>query len=126
MDLNKINSAIINSFKIKQLSATEYQLITAVTYPNKQPIVLFIQKVGNGWLMTDKKQTLKQMNEIFDLKSKDVKKCINNIITTYDFKMQSGILLTEVNESNIAQKIINFLMCISGLVNMYVFFDEPN
>jgi hypothetical protein len=126
MELTSINSAITNSIKVKQLSKTEFQLTTCVSYPNKQPIILFIQKIGSNWLMTDKKQTLKQMNSIFDLKSKDVKKCINNIITAYAFKMQSGILLTEIDELNLSKKLIEFLMCISQLVNMYVFFDEPS
>ena len=69
MDLNKVNSALANSIKVKQLSNTEFQLITSIIYPNNQPMVLFVEKINNNWILTDKKQTLKQMNSIYDLRS---------------------------------------------------------
>lgn len=125
MDLMKINSALANSIKAKQLSETEFQLKTSILYPDNQPIVIFVQKINNSWILTDKKQTLKQMSTIYDLKSIDVKKAINNIIKAYDFQMQGGILITQTNEFDLSQKVLEFLMCIGHLVNTYVFFEDP-
>ena len=40
--------------------------------------------------------------------------------------MKGGILITEINEVDLSQKVLEFLMCIGHLMNMYVFFDEPD
>jgi len=123
MNFNKVSFALTNSIKIKQISNTEFQLTTSIIYPNKQAMILFIKKINNNWILTDKKQTLKQMNFIYDLNSKDTIKAIRKIITAYDFQMKNGVLLTEINENDLSQKVLEFLMCIGHLMNMYVFFE---
>lgn len=125
MNLKTIINSLKNIITVKQLN-NEFQLTTLANYPNKQPIVIYLQKVNNEWILVDKKEILKFMNNIYDLSSAEVKGCINNVIKVYNFKMQGGVLIADsINETNLAQKVLYFIMCIAQLINMYPFFESP-
>ncbi|MDD2445294.1 MAG: hypothetical protein PHX09_00520 [Clostridia bacterium] len=126
MNLKTIINSLKNIITVKQLNNNEFQLTTLANYPNKQPIVIYLQKVNNEWILVDKKEILKFMNNIYDLSSAEVKGCINNVIKVYNFKMQGGVLIADsINETNLAQKVLYFTMCIAQLINMYPFFESP-
>ena len=66
------------------------------------------------------------MNDLYELTSIDVKKCINDILKLYNFKLVKGEIFTEINSENEVNKRLNdFIMCAAQLINMFIFFDEP-
>ena len=102
------------------------QIKTGAFFPNGKPIVLFLEKEENLWILTDKKQVLKYMNDLYELKARDIKNCITGVLKVYKFKIKSGEIFVEVpNEDAITTKLFDYVMCIGQLVNMFVFFDAP-
>ena len=75
---------------------------------------------------SDKKNTLKFMNTLYELKSPDVKNCIAAVVKIYGFSIVSGELFATIrSEESIKETFYNFIICIGQLVNMYAFFDKP-
>ena len=126
MELNTITKTLSTLFSFKKVKENEFHIYTFGMYPNKTPIVLFLEQVKNGWVLSDKKQTLKFMNTIYELKAPEVRSSINSILRAYGLKLQNGMIYIEIaNEKNLANRIFDFIMCIGQLSNMYVFFESP-
>ncbi len=127
MDFNTISKTINSAFKLKNNGEKEIQIITGASYPTRTPISLFLVKVKEGWVLSDKKQTLRMMNNIYELRAPDVKNCINAVLRIYGFKLSNGMIYIEIqNEQALEKRIFDMLMCIGQLVNMYAFFDAPD
>lgn len=87
---------------------------------------VFVKKDGDKLLLTDNKTTLKFMNDLYELKSVDVKKCINDILKLYNFNLSKGEIFSEISTDILKSRYMELIICVSQLVNMYVFFDTPN
>ena len=87
---------------------------------------IFVRIEEDKIVLTDNKTALKFMNELYELKSIDVKKCINDILKLYNFNLSKGEIYSEVSINNLKARAMELIICISQLVNMYVFFDNPN
>ncbi|HPF92778.1 MAG TPA: hypothetical protein PLV65_02505, partial [Tenuifilaceae bacterium] len=79
MDKNTIIKAINNCFIVKEINENKFQILTQAKM-QKKPVVLFLEKINDKWLLMDKKQTIKLMNKIYELNAPDVKNCITNVI----------------------------------------------
>ena len=127
MTINDINANLVNSISLKALPIKNvWEVQTGATFENGKPFSIFLTLEGDKWQLTDKKETLKYMNEVYDLKSNDVKNCIASVLKVYGFNVHSGELFCELkSENDIPKKIYDFIICIGQLANMYAFFDKP-
>lgn len=127
MENIKFLETLKNSIVYKQISDTSAQVVTQAKMPNGKYIAFMLDKAEEGWILSDKKQTLKYMNEIYELKAPDVVSCIENVIKIYKFNLKGGeIVCSFTDEKQFVNKIFDFVMCIAQLVNMFAFFDDPN
>ena len=126
MNISAINNALDKLCKIKAISMNEYEIETNAVFANGDAIKIYLTQENNRWFLTDKKETLKYMNEVYDLKAPDVKHCITAVIKIYGFSILAGSLRGELTEeATIAHKFFDYIMCIGQLANMYAFFDKP-
>lgn len=126
MKINDFSLALGEIADVIPLNSFEWEVRTKATFINDDPIVVHILKEGNSWYFIDNKETLKFMNEIYDLKSSDVKRCISAVIKIYGFTIASGSLKALVpDEVSIQKTFFDYIMCIGQLANMYAFFDKP-
>lgn len=125
MDISKIKKALKN-FELKKIDNNTYTIDFTAEFMNQKPLEVYVVNKLDKWYFSDEKQTLKYMNDLYELNSKDVKSCIQNVVKLYGFSISAGCLLAEIdNENKVNQKLINFYMCVAQLANMYVFFDQP-
>lgn len=116
-----------NAFEVKVIKPDCYQIKTGVVLPNGKPLYCFIDKLPNGFVLSDKKYVLKYMNDLYLLTSTDIKNCIKGVCNANRMKIVQGVLLTEFKDlSQVVEKIFNFIYCTGQLVNMYVFFETPS
>lgn len=126
MNISAINDALGEVCKINAISMTEYEIVSGAIFSNGDAIKIHVVQENNKWYLTDKKETLRYMNEVYDLKAPDVKHCITAVIKIYGFSIVAGCLRAELNdETTIANKFFDYIMCIGQLTNMYAFFDKP-
>ncbi len=127
MTINDISANLLNSISLKGTSNNyEWEIQTGARFENNKTLPIYVTLQDDEWLLTDKKETLKYMNEMYDLKSEDVKKCIVAVVKIYGFNVRAGALTCEIkDEKEIQKKLFDFIMCIGQLSNMYAFFDEP-
>lgn len=115
-----------NVVVLSQISSQNWKITSDANFINGNQIPVFLEHKNEKWYLTDNKETLKYMNDLYELKSADVKMCITNILKIYGFSINSGILQTEITHSqNFVGTYFNFIMCISQLANMFAFFDKP-
>lgn len=126
MVLSDIIIKLSNIVSVMQLKNNEWELETQAFFTKTSRIKVYLIKEGNSWFLTDKKETLKFMNDIYDLKALDVKNCILGVLKTYGFTISSGALKGEItSEKTIAKSFFDFIMCSSQLANMHIFFNKP-
>ena len=126
MNISDFNKAFNGLCRVRAISMNEYEVETYANFANGEPIKVHIVSENNKWYFTDKKETLKYMNELYDLKAPDVKHCITAVIKIYVFSVVAGCLKAEItDESVIASRFFDYVMCIGQLANMYAFFDKP-
>lgn len=127
MNLNEWSDQIKNSITTKKINENEYQIITSIFFSDNTPFEVFLMQDKNGnKILTDKRKTLKYMDEFYELDSDDVKNSISSIIDNYGIKLYREALVKKLKDSDdIATIYFEFISCISQLINMYVFFDEP-
>lgn len=126
MNISDINKAIATSFSLTPVSFNEWEVKTHAHFQTGEDIKIYIVNEKNSWYLTDKKNTLRFMNEVYDLKATDVKSCIAAVIKIYGFTITAGALKADIiDEVQFESKIFDFIMCIGQLSNMYVFFDKP-
>lgn len=126
MKIEDFTTALSNTFKTSKVKEGIFKIETGASFINNQPIVLILEQKANKWFLTDGKTTLKYMNELYELKSEDVKMCIKNVLKIYNFSMQSAMIVTEIENIDIfVPKFFDMIMCIGQLANMFAFFDKP-
>ncbi len=126
MDITKFQEAINNSLKLVEIAPNEWKVMCDASFIDGKPLDIRLITNGTKWFFTDKKQTLKYMNELYELGANDVKACISSVLKVYGFSIQSGSLLAEIpSASSIMDKFFDYIMCVGQLTNMYAFFDEP-
>ena len=126
MNISEINRSLEKLCTINTIGLNEYEVKTNAVFSNGDPIKIHLINENGKWYFTDKKETLKYMNEVYDLKATDVKHCITAVIKIYGFSIVAGCLHAELkDETTIANKFFDYIMCIGQLTNMYAFFDKP-
>ena len=126
MDIKNFEQALGDGIKLTAVSSNEWKVEASATFLDGKPLDIRLINAGDKWYYTDKKQTLRYMNDLYELNAKDVKSCISSVLKVYGFSIQSGALMAEVpNTSTIWDKFFDYIMCIGQLANMYAFFDEP-
>ena len=126
MTISDINRSLTNIYEVAPVSVNEYEIKTKAAFQNGEDIKIYLVNEGSVWYLTDKKNTLKYMNSIYDLKAPDVKNCIAAVIKIYGFTISAGALRINItDEIDLQMKLFDFIMCTGQLVNMYAFFDKP-
>lgn len=126
MDIVSLASKISKFATIKNTNADEYEIITGAKINSKTPIKMYLINDNGTYKLSDKKNTLKFMNQLYELKSIDVKNCIASVIKIYGFSIVSGELFATIrSEESLKETFYNFIICIGQLANMYAFFDKP-
>ncbi len=126
MDIVSIAEQLSKVAKLKKVDNNEFEIVTDAKIDAKTPIKIFLRKTENSVVMCDKKHTLKYMNNIYELKSLDVKGCIASVIRLYGFSIVSGELISNnITSKNVLESFYNFIICVGQLANMYAFFDKP-
>lgn len=126
MNKSKLEELLQKSITLKSVSDTKLSIESKFKFLNGQPIKLYLVEEGTKIYLSDDKCTIRYLNELYELKSADVKSCIANVLKLYSVKMIAGELVLEVqNENKFIEKLNNFILCINQLANMFVFFDKP-
>ena len=126
MDIVTIASKLSQVAKLKKIEENEYEIITQAKINGKTPIKIYLSIGSKGVMLGDKKHTLKYMNQLYELKSPDVKGCIASVIKIYGFSIVSGELVANITSEKLAlETFYNFIICVGQLANMYAFFDKP-
>ena len=126
MTISDVNKALIGSISLTPISTTEWQINSGALFQNGEEIKIYLVNEKNNWYLTDKKTTLKYMNEMYDLKAADVKSCISAVLKIYGFTIKADSLTANViDETQLANLVYSYIMCVGQLTNMYVFFDKP-
>ncbi len=126
MDFVTIANQLSKVAKLKKVDNNEYEIVTEAKIDVKTPIKMYLCNTTHGVVICDKKHTLKFMNNIYELKSPDVKGCIAAVVKIYGFSIVSGELVANImSEKLTLQTFYNFIICVGQLANMYAFFDKP-
>ena len=126
MTISEISSTLASSFTLTPVAVNEWEVKTNANFKNGDEFKIYLVNERNTWYLTDKKTTLKYMNDVYDLKSNDVKNCIAAVIRIYGFSIVQGCLMGEVmDEVQLSTRIFDFIICIGQLANMYAFFEKP-
>ncbi|MBE7074792.1 MAG: hypothetical protein E7376_02300 [Clostridiales bacterium] len=126
MDILAISKTLATVAKVKKISDNEYEILTEAKINSKTPIKMYLYEGHNGVMLGDRKHTLKYMNQLYELKSPDVKGCIASVIKIYGFSIVSGELVASIVSDKFAlETFYNYIICVGQLANMYAFFDKP-
>lgn len=126
MDIVSVAKKLGEVATVKNIGVNEYEIITGAKINAKTPISIYLVEENGIIKFVDKKNTLKYMNQVYELKSLDVKNCIASVIKIYGFSISSGQLVANIkSEFSIKETFYNYIICIGQLANMYAFFDKP-
>lgn len=126
MKIDDLKSKLSEAFQLEKISENVYKLETGASFINGHSITLLIENKNNKWFLTDGKNTMKYMNDLYELKSSDVKMCISNVLKIYGFSISSGLMHVEIPSADtFMDKVFDMIMCTSQLANMFAFFDKP-
>lgn len=126
MNFEELSLSMKDAIKLTQISPNLWEIESHATFLNGNPIKVYIENKNDEWCLIDQKETLKYMNELYELKSSDVKMCITNILKIYGFSISGGQLVATIdNPSLIVDKYFDYIICIGQLTNMFAFFDKP-
>lgn len=128
MELGELAEQIKNSIKTKRINENEYKIQTNFIFSDETKLDLFLMRSKDGTtILTDKKKTLTYMSEFYEIESKDVKKSIKDITDIYDItRYQNALVYKLKSTDDIVTTYIEFLSCVAQLVNMFVFFKNPD
>ena len=125
MDISNVVKTLSKIATVKNTKKEEFEIITGAKIDPNNPIKIYLINDNNVIKFCDKKNTLKYMNNIYELKSLDVKNCIASVLKIYGFSVNSGELFATIkSENSIEETFYNFIICIGQLCNMYAFFDK--
>lgn len=126
MDIVNLASKLNKIATVKNVDKDTYEIITGAKINAKNPIKIYLVLDGDSVKFSDKKSTLKYMNQLYELKSPDVKNCIAAVLKIYGFTIISGEMFANIrSEESLKETLYNFIICIGQLANMYAFFDKP-
>lgn len=126
MTISDVNVSVSKMFELTPVGLNEWQVKTNANFQNGEEIKIYLVNEKNAWYITDKKNTLRYMNDVYDLKAPDVKNCIAAVIKIYGFSITAGVLRANViDEVDLQSKLFDYVMCVGQLANMYAFFDKP-
>ena len=112
-------------FETIKIDKTFIEIKTNLEFKKGINLRVFIKKIEDKYILTDNKNTLRYMNTLYNLSSKDVIQCVNDIVNHYKLRIDKGEIFGEVTENNIKRKFLEFISCLEMLANMFLFFDEP-
>lgn len=124
--MEKLIENISKNFEIIKIDNNFVEIKTNLEFKKSFPVRVFLKKVDDKFYISDNKNTLRYMNTTYNLSSKDVIQCINDIINHYRFRVSKGELLAEITAQNAKRRFLEFIVCCQTLANMFIFFDEPN
>lgn len=125
MDIVDVINKLSKIATVKNIAKDEYEIITGAKIDSNNPIKIYLCLNADGVKLCDKKNTLKFMNSIYELKSQDVKNCISAVIKIYGFSIVSGELVANIKYKDlILETFYNYIICVGQLANMYAFFDK--
>ena len=126
MDIISVANKLNKITNVKNIDKNTYEIITGAKINSKTSIKMYLIEEPDGIKISDKKNTLKYMNNLYELKAPDVKSCIMSVLRIYGFSISSGELIATIkDESNLLEVFYNYIICVGQLVNMYAFFDQP-
>lgn len=126
MTIEEAKEKLGSAINLVPVSSETWKITSQATFLNGNEIVVYLEHKNDKWLLTDGKETLKYMNELYELKSADVKMCVSNILKIYGFNISAGQLTAPVADAKtFMDKYFDFIMCIGQLSNMFAFFDKP-
>lgn len=125
MDIVNVINKLSKITTVKNIGKNEYEIITGAKIDKNNSIKVYLIADDDSVKLCDKKNTLKFMNTIYELKSADVKNCISSVIKIYGFSVNSGELIANIkNDDSIIETFYNYIICVGQLANMYAFFDK--
>ena len=124
--MEKLLENISKSFETIKIDNNFVEIKTNLEFKKSVPVRVFLKKVNEKPYISDNKNTLRYMNTIYNLSSKDVIQCINDIVNHYRFRVSKGELLGEITAQNAKRRFLDFIVCCQSLANMFIFFDDPN
>ena len=124
--MEKLIENISKNFETIKIDNNFVEIKTNLEFKKSFPVRVFLKKVDDKFYISDNKNTLRYMNTIYNLSSKDVIQCINDIVNHYRFKIDKGEILGEINAENAKRRFLDFIVCCQSLANMFIFFDDPN
>ena len=124
--MEKLLENISKSFETIKIDNNFVEIKTNLEFKKSVPVRVFLKKVNENFYISDNKNTLRYMNTIYNLSSKDVIQCINDIVNHYRFKIDKGEISGEINAENSKRRFLDFIVCCQSLANMFIFFDDPN
>lgn len=127
MELKELSEQLKNSITTKRINENEYQIQTKLFFSDETPYEIYLMQDKNGnRILTDKRRTLRYMDDFYELESEDVKSSIAEILDLYGVKVYQKALVLKLQENDDIVTMFNeFIQCIGQLINMYVFFDKP-
>ena len=127
MELKELSEQIKNSITAKRINDNEYQFQTSLFFSDNTPYEIYLmQDINGNRILTDKRSTLRFMDDFYELDSEDVKSSISEILELYGIKLYQKALVLKLQENDdIVTMFYEFIQCIGQLINMYVFFDKP-
>lgn len=126
MDIVSIANKLGKIATVKNIGVNEYEIVTGAKINSRNPIKIYLVDEDGVLKLSDKKNTLKFMNTLYELKSPDVKNCISAVVKIYGFSIVSGELFATIrSEEGIKELLYNYIICVGQLANMYAFFDKP-
>ena len=127
MELKELSEQLKNSITTKRINENEYQIQTKLFFSDETPYEIYLMQDKNGnRILTDKRRTLRYMDDFYELESEDVKSSIAEILDLYGVKIYQKALVLKLQENDdVVVMFYEFVQCIRQLINMYVFFDKP-
>ena len=127
MELKELSEQHKNSITTKRINENEYQIQTKLFFSDETPYEIYLMQDKNGnRILTDKRRTLRYMDDFYELESEDVKSSIAEILDLYGVKIYQKALVLKLQENDdVVVMFYEFVQCIGQLINMYVFFDKP-
>lgn len=88
MELKELSEQLKNSITTKRINENEYQIQTKLFFSDETPYEIYLMQDKNGnRILTDKRRTLRYMDDFYELESEDVKSSIAEILDLYGVKI---------------------------------------
>lgn len=88
MELKELSEQLKNSITTKRINENEYQIQTKLFFSDETPYEIYLMQDKNGnRILTDKRRTLRYMDDFYELESEDVKSSIAEILDIYGVKI---------------------------------------